>query len=479
MANVNITIDGKQLSVPADMTILAAAKQNDIYIPTLCFLEKLDPHASCRMCVVEVEGARTFQHACAAKVKEGMVVHTNTEAVRASRKLTLQLLLSDHSVDCHHCLRIGSSKCNDLDPKFCEWCFLCDCEKDGFCDLQRLAREYEVDKLPFEQKHNTKPIDKSTVIVRNPNKCIKCKRCVDVCGKVQTVHNLAASGRGCEVVIAPAFGKTMADSDCIGCGRCVEVCPTGAIYCREHKDEAVYFAHRDGIKTVAQVDEKLIPELEKVWKCEPGTVTKEQVAGALKKIGIDRIVDAQDGAALARAEAEQLLTLHLGSKPVILAQSLAAQKFVQKNWPELMSGFVFAPSAMEAFGRAAKAAFFPEAVQVKTYHFGPVGPDAAEAGESGCVDFAINARELYRIMVRTGSEPNPKRVSEFAKLPAAELDPAFDPLFASAEWQLDGEPETLEIKVGRKKLSCAICRNLGQARIAIDAGTFDVIRVIA
>ena len=116
MANVNLTINGKALSVPAGTTILEAAKANDIYIPTLCFLKELDPHASCRMCVVEVEGARTFQHACAAKVREGMVVHTDTEAVRASRKLTLELLLSNHAVDCHHCLRIGSSRCDEDAP---------------------------------------------------------------------------------------------------------------------------------------------------------------------------------------------------------------------------------------------------------------------------------------------------------------------------------------------------------------------------
>ena len=98
------------------------------------------------------------------------MVRTDTEALRASRKLTLELLLSNHAVDCHHCLRIGSSRCDDLDPKFCEWCFFCDCVKDGFCQLQALAREYKVDKLPFEQKHNTLPEDKSSVIVRNPRR---------------------------------------------------------------------------------------------------------------------------------------------------------------------------------------------------------------------------------------------------------------------------------------------------------------------
>ena len=293
MANVNIIMDGRSLSVPAGTSVLEAARENGIRIPTLCFLKDLDPRASCRMCVVEIEGARTFQHACATKVREGMVIHTDTEAVRESRKLTLELLLSNHAVDCHHCLRIGSSRCDDLDPKFCEMCFFCDCVKDGFCELQALAREYKVDVLPFSQKHNTHPVDATTVIVRNPNKCIKCKRCVDVCGKIQTVHNLAASGRGCEITIGPAFGKSMAESECVGCGRCVEVCPTGAIYAMEHKDELVYYAHKDGMKTAAMVDADAIPELERVLKLQPGTVTPEQLAGSLKKIGEANIICAR------------------------------------------------------------------------------------------------------------------------------------------------------------------------------------------
>ena len=335
MANVNIIIDGRSLSVPAGTSVLEAARANGIRIPTLCFLKELDPRASCRMCVVEVEGARTFQHACATKVREGMVVHTDTEAVRESRKLTLELLLSDHAVDCHHCLRIGSSRCDDLDPKFCEMCFFCDCVKDGFCELQALAREYKVDVLPFSQKHNTHPIDDTTVIVRNPNKCIKCKRCVDVCGKVQTVHNLAASGRGCEVTIGPIFGRSMAESGCVGCGRCVEVCPTGAIHALEHKDELVYYAHRDGVKTAAMLDAAVIPELERVLKLQPGSVTPEEIAGSLKKIGIDEVYDAADAEAAGAAEAETLLTEQLAKgRGAILTNSFAAKAFLEQNFPE-------------------------------------------------------------------------------------------------------------------------------------------------
>ena len=468
MANVNLTINGKALSVPAGTTILEAAREDGIHIPTLCFLKELDPHASCRMCVVEVEGARTFQHACAAKVREGMVVHTDTEAVRASRKLTLQLLLSNHAVDCHHCLRIGSSKCDDLDPKFCEWCFFCDCVKDGFCELQALAREYKVDVLPFEQKHNTLRIDESSVIVRNPNKCVKCKRCVDVCGKVQTVHNLAASGRGCEVVIGPAFGKPMAESACIGCGRCVEVCPTGAIFAQEHKDELVYYAHRDGVRTAAAVSAELIPELERVLHRESGSVTLPELLGALKKIGVDTVIDSAEAEEAARAQAEELLDEKLGQgKPVILTNSFAAKAFLETNFPEKKNSFLFYDSALAVFGKAAGG-------YDKRFAFGPVGGDAAECEKTHCVDIAVNARELARIMIRTGSEPNPRRTAKADTLGLPKAAGKYGKLLDKAAWNMEKEPERFELD----GLKCVICRNLGQARhVLTGEENFDVIRI--
>lgn len=470
MANVNLTIDGKALSVPAGTTILEAARTNGIHIPTLCYLKELDPRASCRMCVVEVEGARTFQHACAARVREGMVVHTDTEAVRASRKLTLELLLSNHAVDCHHCLRIGSSKCDDLDPKFCEMCFYCDCVKDGFCDLQALAREYKVDVLPFAQKHNTLPIDKSSVIVRNPNKCVKCKRCVDVCGKVQTVHNLAASGRGCEVVIGPAYGKAMSDSDCIGCGRCVEVCPTGAIFAQEHKDELVYYAHRDGTKTAAMISADLLPELERVLKRESSSVRLNEIAGALKKIGVDAVYDTAELEDAARSQAETMLDECLPEgKPLILTNSFAAKAFLEKAFPDKKKSFLFYDSALAVFGRA--AGDFD-----KRFAFGAVGGDAMECEKTDCVDIAVNPRELARIMIRTGSEPNPGRTAACECLGLPKASGKYGTLLDKAQWNMKAEPEFFE----QNGLKCVICHNLGQARAILSGdATFDVIRVIA
>ena len=467
MANVNLTIDGKALSVPAGTTILEAARTNGIHIPTLCFLKELDPRASCRMCVVEVEGARTFQHACAARVREGMVVHTDTDDVRASRKLTLELLLSNHAVDCHHCLRIGSSKCDDLDPKFCEMCFFCDCVKDGFCDLQALAREYKVDVLPFSQKHNTHPVDATTAIVRNLNKCIKCKRCVDVCGKVQTVHNLAASGRGCEVTIGPAFGKPMVESDCIGCGRCVEVCPTGAIFAMEHKDELVYCAHRDGMTTAAAVSADLIPELERVLKLAPGSVTLPEIAGALKKIGVDNVYDTHEAEEAVKAQAETLLDEKLKTGcPVILTNSFAAKAFLEKFFPDRKDSFLFYDSPLAIFGKAVNAD--------KRFAFGAIGNDAAECEKTGCVDIAVNPRELARIMIRTGSEPNPKRTAEFSLLNLTKGCGKYGRLLEKAEWSMASEPEVFE----QDGLKFAVCHNLGQARKILEGDeAFDVIRV--
>lgn len=483
MANVTITINDRSLSVPADFTILEAARANGIRIPTLCFMEKLSPHASCRMCVVEVEGARTFQHACAAKVREGMVVHTDTEAVRKSRKLTLQLLLSDHSVDCHHCLRIGSSKCDDLDPKFCEMCFFCDCVKDGFCELQALAREYGVDVLPFTQKHNVRAIDHSSVIIRNPNKCIKCRRCVDVCGNVQTVHNLSVIGRGCEISIAPAFGKTMTESDCIGCGRCVDVCPTGAIYVREHKDDTIYYAHKYGESTIAQISENILPELARLSNVDQRYVTVETVAAGMKKIGFDYIMCEAASEEKAVKQGTKLLeqALQAASTAVVLTNSPAATKFIKREYPEIP--LVAYPSAQEIFRDEARAFASSRNIDLSHLYLANLtnfNENAVEAEENDTADFVINARELHRIFLRTGvdlSRIRPILPDVLGK--GGETSP-YKRLFETAVWNLEPTPEIFTMEVNGRPIRCAVCHNLGQARKALaEIETFDVIRVIA
>ena len=160
-----------------------------------------------------------------------MVVNTDTPEIISERKATIEKMLEFHSVDCCHCLRIGSSRCGDLDPKLCESCFFCDCVRDGFCELQALSREYGVDALPFEIKPDNYEIDSSLgSLIRDPNKCVKCGRCVEICGKVQTTGILDLVPTESGSLIAPAEGGKLKESPCVRCGRCVDVCPTGGVY---------------------------------------------------------------------------------------------------------------------------------------------------------------------------------------------------------------------------------------------------------
>lgn len=476
MAMVTVTINGKVLSVPAGITVLQAARDNKIDIPTLCFMEKLDPHASCRMCVVEVEGARTLQHACATKVRDGMVVNTDTDKVRASRKMTLELLLSDHNVDCHHCLRQGASKCDDLDPRLCESCFFCDCERDGFCQLQTLAREYKVDVLPFTQKHNAHVIDATTAIVRNPNKCIKCKRCMDVCSKVQNVFNLSAAGRGCDVVIAPALGKTMAESSCIGCGRCAEVCPTGAIFIKEHKDEALYHAHAYNTETVCMLSDSVLPELEKLYRLPAGSLKVGQTAAALKKIGIDHIYsEANVRNAVNAANAVKLDERMNDSGCIIYTDTPAAKKFMLKTYPELTESCVFGTDVLSAFANEVIAAKHG----AKRYMVSAENGFAQEAAETGAVDFFINSRELYRIFLRTGGAPQRRSAVETEKLFNSGNCGRYSELFADNSWEIGGEATEILLHENGRELRTLICHNPAQFKTALERiSEYDIIKII-
>lgn len=489
MKNVQIMINGNTYQVTEGITILQAARDNEIHIPTLCSLEGLDPRANCRMCVVEVEGMRTLQPSCATKVKDGMVIQTDSELVRRNRKHTLELILSSHAVDCHHCLRIGSSKCADLDPVFCEMCFFCDCVKDGFCELQSLAREYGVDVMPYEMHPYDFEEDTSLgSLIRNPNKCIKCRRCVDVCGEIQTVHTLSVENRGREMQVVPALGAQLKDSPCVRCGRCVTVCPTGAVYMKEHKDEFIYHAHKYGVTTVAQISNNVCGELEKLFHMEPGSLQIEKIADGLKKIGIDLVVGEDFGVKIAQQKGQELLEKKLKTtrQPVILTSSFAAQNFIRQYFKELEDLVVSYPSSQQAFGSyireiyAPKQGIFPE--NIYTVSITNDNENGADAHENGSVDLAVNARELYRIFLRTGVDLKNRKGVELDVLGDAG-DPAML-LFDAMEWNMEREPQRREESVCNQTVQVAYAHNLGQARMLLEqvnAASFDgqIIRIQA
>ncbi|MGX8714205.1 MAG: 2Fe-2S iron-sulfur cluster-binding protein [Lachnospiraceae bacterium] len=476
---VNITIDDKAIEAREGMTILEAARENGIHIPTLCYLKELDPHASCRLCVVEVEGARTFQPSCATQIREGMVVRTSTEAIRKNRKLTLEMIMAHHPVDCHHCLRIGSSKEEDLDPKFCEMCFWCDCVRDGICELQQLNREYHVDRLPFALEGYRYPIDNSLhSVVRDANKCVKCRRCVDVCNDIQGVHNLALFGRGQEFRVTACMNKPMNESLCVRCGRCVDVCPTGALYMEETIDKMLFTAHSYDTRTIGMVSASMLTDMEKLNKMEAGSLDIHKINAAMQKIGIDCLVSEDEAIEACRKEADQIITSAEG--PVIISNSFAVKNYVNQKYPELADKIVYFSSLQESFARIAKElADRAGYTSYKTVVFTANNENGAESKEKGTVDFSMNAREVYRTFMRTGV--NLRRIPS---LDAIKLGMGGDYIYGQAgspvTFNYDKEPEILNIN---GKL-VAIAHNLGQSGKLLDQvknGTskFDVIRLSA
>ncbi|KXG43537.1 NADH dehydrogenase [Tepidibacillus decaturensis] len=206
MNHITLTIDGRKVTVPSGTTVMQAAKQVGIHIPALCYDPELSLSGSCRMCVVEIEGMRNLPTSCSTIVTEGMIVKTHSEAVVESRKMILDLYLTDHPLDCMTC------------------------QKNGDCLLQQYAYEYQVKHSSFEGRKHQYPIeDDNPFIVRDMNKCIVCGKCVRVCSEVQGRSILHFAYRGFDTKISTAMDTTLAESDCVFCGSCVAVCPTGSL----------------------------------------------------------------------------------------------------------------------------------------------------------------------------------------------------------------------------------------------------------
>lgn len=493
MEFVNVTINDKLLSVPKGSTILDAAASGGIRIPTLCAIKMLNPRANCRICVVEVEGLRTYQPACATRVSEGMVVRTDTSEIRKSRKMTIELLLSRHAVDCHHCLRIGSSKCEDLDPKFCEMCFFCDCVRDGFCELQSLAREYKVDVLPYEMEPYKYEIDSSTgSIVRNPNKCIKCRHCSDICNSVQTVHALNVINRGSEIMVTTECQKRHVDSSCVQCGRCVESCPTGAIFFKEHIDGILYNTHNYDITTIAQISPDAVEDLATLFKISASELDIRIVAAGLRKIGVDYVITDDFASAKAANEASSVLANEIkGEKktPIIITDSYAATKFMKNNFADILNLLLNYASPQQEFGKYVKTVFAAEKQleirNIRTISIVSYNENAAEALENGSVDFVINARELYRIFLRTGVNPKKIRPSELDSFGLIENSYGqFGKLFDTVTWEVGNNTEKLDLSIGDTNVKAVVAKNLGQVRellTEVKNGTspYNIIRINA
>ena len=467
---MKITVNGKVFEAKEGQTVLEAAKENGVYIPTLCAYEGLKPKAACKLCAVIADGEERL--ACMTRVSDGMSIVTDSEELFSKRKAIVTEMFRQHRVDCHHCMRIGSTLAKDFNPDFCKDCYFCDCVRDGFCELQAKALEFGIDVLPFEiHEHDFEPDLSTGSVIREPNKCIRCRRCTDIC-KAQGVGILGTvKTENGQVVGAET---SLMEDGCVRCGRCVSVCPTGALFLTEHKDEAVYYAHQYGTPTAAMLCSCVIPELERLYKVPEGSIDYEQLVAAVRKLGIDKVYDpafAKHGAMNSMA---RMLDERLGKGCVIMTDDYAAKNFLMSRFPELEGSFLFGESKQEYFGAAMRR----ENPGAKLYHISTRASFAAEAKETGDVDYYIGARELYRILLRTGANPVKRRPSAADKIGFERCD-RYEALFRAGGWKVSGSAEELRFTENGREYRALICHNLGQVKKAVEKmDEYDVIKVV-
>ena len=499
MENVNIKINGQSMSVPADYTILQAARDAGINIPTLCYLKDISQTGSCRMCVVEVKGARNLQAACVYPVSEGLEVMTNTPKVRASRKVTLELLLSNHERKCLTCVRSRN------------------------CELQTLADELGVTDITYEGVRSEHEIDDlSPSIIRDNNKCVLCRRCVSVCKNIQTVAVIDATERGFNTTIASPFNMSLSEVPCVNCGQCIAACPVGALREKDSTDK-VWDAIADPEKVVVvQTAPAVRAALGEEFGMPIGTAVTGKMAAAIRRLGVDYTFDTDTGADLTIMEegTELINRIKNGGKlPLITSCSPGWIKFCEHNFPDFLDNLSSCKSPHQMFGAIIKS-YWAEKNNIDPENIVTVsvmpcvakkfecGREEMEVGGNRDVDIVISTRELARMIKSAGIE--------FNELPDEKFDQPFEEasgaavIFGATGGVMEAALRTVAdvltgeeldkldytevrgtqgikeatVKIGDLEVKAAIAHGLGNARALLDSirdgkADYDFIEIMA
>ncbi|MEG0156124.1 MAG: NADH-dependent [FeFe] hydrogenase, group A6 [Anaerovoracaceae bacterium] len=393
MNKVNITIDGIQLYVPENYTILEAAKEVNIQIPTLCFLKDVSELGCCRMCIVEVNGKAALQASCVHPVSEGMVVLTHTPRVMEARKVNLELILSNHNASCQTCTRSWMD-----------------------CELQSLANKLSVDTVRFEGEQEKKPLDIGISIVRDPNKCILCRRCISACKNIQTVGVIDTMNRGFDTVVGAAFDKHLDETPCVNCGQCINVCPVGALHEKSDIDPVWNALHDPSKHVVVQTAPAVRAALGEEFEMPIGTAVTGKMATALRMLGFDKVFDTDTGADLTIMEEGAELIDRIrggGTLPLITSCSPGWIKFCEHNFPDMLGHLSTCKSPHQMFGAILKSYYAEkEGIDPKDIFVVSVMPCTAKKFEAARpemkidgladVDVVLTTRELAKMIYDVG-----------------------------------------------------------------------------
>ncbi|MFH1857151.1 MAG: NADH-dependent [FeFe] hydrogenase, group A6 [Candidatus Omnitrophota bacterium] len=334
---ITIYINNKEYQAQQGQTIMQAADNLGFKIPRLCYHPKLSIEGACRVCIVEVEGMKNYIASCSFPVSEGMRIHTNTKELRQARRDIVELILDNHPEDCHTC------------------------ERDGICELQRLAYSMGIRKRHFggEKKHYEKDLSSASVI-RDPNKCILCGRCVRICSEVQKINALRYAHRGFKTVVMPAYNMPLNESVCTNCGQCINVCPTAAFLEKNYTQELFEKLNDKSIIKIAQVAPSVRVAIAESFGVPPGRAMEGEMAAALRMLGFDYVFDTQFSADLTiMEEASEFLerVQNNGKLPMITSCSSAWMKCMEQFYPDLIENVSTCKSPMSMTGALAKTYF--------------------------------------------------------------------------------------------------------------------------
>ncbi|MFU0828888.1 MAG: NADH-dependent [FeFe] hydrogenase, group A6 [Lachnoclostridium sp.] len=406
METVNIKINGVDVAAPKGSTILEAARLAHIDIPTLCYLKDINEIGACRICVVEVKGAKSLVASCVYPINEGMEVWTNTPKILKARKRTLELILSTHDRKCLSCVRSGN------------------------CELQKLCKDLNVEDAGYYDGETIHyEIDESAPhMIRDNNKCVLCRRCSAICEKVQAVGVIGPNERGFKTHIASPFEKGLGETSCVSCGQCIAVCPTGALSEKDNTEE-VFAAIADPTKfVVVQTAPSVRAGLGEPFGFPIGTNVEGKMVAALRRLGFDKVFDTDFAADLTiMEEAHEFLDRFQngGVLPLITSCSPGWVKYCEHYFPDMTENLSTCKSPQQMFGATTKT-YYAEKMGIDpkdivmvsimpcTAKKFEVGRDNENASGYPDVDYALTVRELARMIERAGID--------FASLPDEEFD---------------------------------------------------------